>query len=179
MIQIENKSKGVILSFPQSYKEINADILRRLTNHIIPSTGKVLLALVNDCDLFKLATSFKGNKAPASSVIAIIAKADSEWLEKNHAKVGDSVIITDSELERGIHVYINSGASFASLASYIAKNEEVRTAMVKKTFTDIEGHIINNVCALEFKMVNQFDIVGFIPIDSVIDDPFKEPIKSE
>lgn len=179
MIQIENKSKGVILSFPESYKEVNASILERLTNHIVPSMGKVLLALVKDCDLFQLATSIKGNKVPASGIIAIIAKADKEWLDKNHANIGDSVIITDSELERGVHVYINSGASFASLVNYLSSNDDARLAMVGRKFTDAKGNIINRICSLEFKMVNQYDIVGFIPIDSVIDDPFRELIKSE
>lgn len=178
MIRIENKLKGVVLSFPQNYKEITADVLTTLTNHIIPSTGKILLALVKDCDLCKLAIGVKTRKVPESGVIALIAKADKKWLEDNNTKIGDSVIITDSELERGVHVFVNSGASFNSLVDYIASHENDRSLMVTNKFKDADDNVVKNLCSLEFKMVNQYDIVGFIPIDSVLNDPFKSPISN-
>lgn len=174
MITIKDEASKRMLTFPSNFDEVSAEVLKKLTNHLIIPANKVVLCLVNNIKTSDLALSVKGNKPPQCTTLSLIAKAGDKFLADNGYHVGDMAIIADSDLERGQHITINSGASFGAISSFLVRNENSRMKMIHHNFTDdATGEVIEYICTLSFKIIDSFQLVGAVTMDSHLDDPFK------
>lgn len=173
MVKIYDSTKKLMFSFPKGYDEVTAEQLKELTSHVNLPKNKVLLCLIGRYKLFDVASSVKGKKEPDVAVVSLIAKADGNWMTDCGFKIGDSAVINSSELERGSHLYINSGASYDALCKLLIKDEEFRIAAMQSKVVDSEDNPVSYIYCLEFKIVNQYDIVGSISLDAKLTDPFE------
>lgn len=172
MTKILDASKALEFNFPSTFDEITKEVLIKLTSHVRIPANKVIVCIIGNYDLFELATSIKGKKSADVSVVPLIAKADTKWLTDNGFDLGDMIVTTDSGIQNSVHLHINSGASYNSLISMLS-NEEMRMAAVGRRLKDSDGNSIERINCIEFKVMNTFDIVGAISMESTLDDPFK------
>ena len=105
-IKVNKNGKEVIVNLPTSIKEISSDFLTDVTKHIEVENNYALVAVVMGARLFDVLNPTKSKKDANTTVTALFCKKGKTFNECLDYKVGDNLIITGTDLCRGIHISI-------------------------------------------------------------------------
>lgn len=184
MLEIKSVEKNYGINFPTSLIEFTPEILKGITEDIGVSKYRAIIMLAYEVNLFKFATSIRGNKENTNAkVIPILAKINAADAEQYNYNVGDKVIIDKSTIERGVHLNIPIMIASQNATQYLIDDEKLMVNIIKgkekdATVTDpIVQTMIDNkhnsIFIVEFKIIPVGDITSTVPISSKVIDPFK------
>lgn len=176
MIKINCVKENLVFKFPQDASEISSETLVELTKNYTLGKGKVLLCLIGSYNLFALRTAIKGSKDVDTVVNPIIAKVGDDVTASFDFHVGSTAIIAPSDVERGIHVDVNCGASYSNLRRLIKTYNDFGAAIINNEIVDEDDNPVTEIYALSFKIVNAYDIAATISAGDK-NDIFVEPIQ--
>lgn len=164
MYQLKSEKANYGINIPTNPNEINADVLKTLTENIQLSKNYAILALrykVKPFDLIMGAKSQKSNVLV--SVVPLLAKVNGEI----NGNIGDRVSITSTDLQMALHISSVSVLSPDTVKNYIIADDALNKSVINKTaFADAEF-----IYLLEFKIVS-LNAIKAIIVDKVKDDPF-------
>lgn len=122
------EGKNYVLSLPTSLSEISVDYLTELANCVNLPKYHCLVAIVYKQKLIELINMAKTKKETTSSVIPVLAKIGDTNKEEETitASIGDKLIITGTDLSRGIHVNIPGNVlSLSAVMGFISADKEL------------------------------------------------------
>lgn len=128
-IKVNKNGKEVIVNLPTSIKEISSDFLTDVTKHIEVENNYALVAVVMGARLFDVLNPTKSKKDSNTTVTALFCKKGKTFNECLDYKVGDNLIITGTDLGRGIHISIKQPYNLAYIANTISSDSKVRTSI--------------------------------------------------
>lgn len=187
MLKIKNETEKISASFIQSVKEVKIEDLETLTKDINIPDGKAILCMLKSCNLAELGMSLQHNKKITIGVACLLAKINDSISEKHPFAIGDIVNIATSDLERAVHLHINTVASYDNLCRLIRmfnekKDIAAKTSGVKVVdpegryahieYVDENGKECKQVYSLEFKIVDIYSIASTVSVNSELNDPF-------
>lgn len=167
MITIKADDEIYGINFPTSLDEITPEILTKLTANINLPKNYCVIALAFNTKLFDFVAMVNGRKDTNVGVIPIMAKISDEDSAMINSSTGDRLIIYRSNLERGVHVNVNTVISSANAQSYFKRNP----TLVKDIMMD-KLHGAAKVYILEFKIIPINDISAAIKKDVTVIDSF-------
>ncbi len=193
MYYLKSKRLSYGMNIPTTLNEIAPEILTSLTKDVIVAPHYAIVALAFKTSLFEFAISINNNKKDNVKIVPIIAKTDSDLY-----KVGDRPIVASSGIELAHHVAIPTCISTNAVHGYFIRDEQLtkdsniigaanlRTECTKKQYTGnltaigitdttpsmIESDNKVSIYLLEFKIIPLNSIVGVMPGDFRLDDPF-------
>ena len=178
MLNLKNVKRGYELHIPTKFSEINFEALKDVISNVNVSEYYAVIALCQSFGTFQLATlGAKSNKDMNIPVSCNFVKAN-DPNNKINANAGDKLIISRSDLEMSVHLPINFGLSTSVIASTIEENPEVRTAL-RNGPADENGRPINELIAVEFKLVPLTAIKAVLSREKAHSDIYKSVIKEE
>lgn len=165
-LNVNGNAGKFIMNLPTEFSEISKDYLQYATKHIEVAPEYSLVALVYREKLAVILNSAKQNKEVNTSVVPVFVKAgntDTKFVK--NMKLGNTLIITGSDLAIGIHV--NSPLNSISIPNVVAvcngDNNIYKEALTNTQYC----HFV------EFKLVPNSAIKGVInPIDFPSNDPY-------
>ena len=167
MITLKSEKLDYGINLPTDLAEVNEEVLAKITANINLPKYYCIVAICKRVNLSHLILAAGGNKkysAMKVAVVPLLAKINSEDAELIKAEVGKKVVIAASELERGDHLYLSSGATDNVVNKYINEDENIRKALM---LANTEVYII------EFKIVPVNSIHGcIVKSNNILEDPF-------
>lgn len=165
-LNVNGNAGKFIMNLPTEFSEISKDYLQYATKHIEVAPEYSLVALVYREKLAVILNSAKQNKEVNTSVVPVFVKAgntDTKFVK--NMKLGNTLIITGSDLAIGIHV--NSPLNSISIPNVVAvcngDNNIYKEALTNTQYC----HFV------EFKLVPNSAIKGIIsPIETNTIDPY-------
>lgn len=191
MFILKSKNQNFGIALPTSIDEFTNDMLREATKHIELAPNYAIVAIHRKLTLFDLALTMTNNKHENRAVvIPVIAKAnipeDVDW--GRNTEIGDRVLISPMQLERGLYVSSPVGNGLTNVANYIANDDELKKELISKTY---KGNIIakgnigdaddaeivkydnqTRIIVTEFKIVPITDIYATANPKIKVEDPF-------
>lgn len=178
MLTLKNSKRGYALNIPSKFSEINFDAIKNVVSNVNVSEYYAIIALCQSFGTFQLSTvgakSSKNLNVPVSCNFVVANDPNG----KLNATTGDKVIISRSDIEMSVHLPINFGLSTSNIAATIDDCPEVRT-MLRNGPVDEEGNAINELIAIEFKLVPLSAIKATISREKAHSDIYKSVIKEE
>lgn len=167
----------VVFDFPNSISEIPEDYLAKITSGISVADNYSLVALVYFEKLSKIIITARTNKKDTKlSVTPIFVKAGNTDVEfiKN-AKMKQRLISTPTQIGLATHVKL---PGHKLNLEYFA-NTVCDSASNKVYETELANEDQRPCCFLEFKLVPNCDIMGFIDTDNKVNDDCVTVISAE
>lgn len=152
MLKLQNKKRNYELNLPTNFSEINFKDIKRVIDNVNISEHYAVVALCQSFGTFQLATLGTKNTKNLNVPVSINFIMANDPNEKLNANIGDKVIISRSDIELSVHLPITFGLSTSSIAATIEDNSEVRT-MLRDGVNDEDGNPVNEIIAVEFKLV--------------------------
>lgn len=186
MFYLKSATSNYGINIPTDVNEITAEHLKAMTEHINLAPYHCVVAQVMQVDLFKFIMS--NNTNDGVKVIPLLAKINipSDMKDPIQANIGDRLILPGSVLEHGLHAFVPTASSYGAVKGYVEKDAVLRTSLSNKTYAgnlkhkgikdyttkDVQEDCTNEVCILEFKIINLSHISGTMQLNPKIDDPF-------
>lgn len=171
MVTLTNEKRHYSVTLPTSMKELNMENLLKLVENVTLNEHYLIVGLVQKFTTMNLALlSGKKNGDVVASVTPIFIKSN-DPNSKIKATLGDRIISSRSDLERSIHLPINSGISSATLTQIIEDMQSVRT-LLTNGMCDDEGKKINELICVEFKILPLTGVYAVVNKDVKIKDEF-------
>ena len=172
MIKIKSKVAGFGINIPTDRKELTKEYFDTILNNVHLSRNHCVVALIYRDTLFSISNT---NKTTVT-VLPIIAKINDEDISSTGYLPLQQIILGNSELERGYHLYLNNNIiSPAYLNSFIRKDKELAQKIINGKVYE-ENNIDNKSCIIytvEFKIVPIVNIRATLDIESKVESPFK------
>ena len=151
MYQLSSKNKDYAINLPTDISEIDAKVLKQMTDHITVAEHYSIVAICKHVDIAQFLLANTGKKASnvLVSVVPLLAKGS------NNMPVGSKIFINRTELERGEQVYINTVASENFVYGYVEGDKE----LFQRILTNVNKE---EVYVLSFKLVPNSAIHGFV-----------------
>ena len=157
MIKLTNNvSTNKIAYIPTKLNEISADFLKTITKTINLNNYQCLVALVTKTKLFDFAAYIGNpNTNREFSVTPILAKINNVADLPISVEVGDKIITSRSEIERGIHISVPTMCSSTRLSAFIQEDKELFKKLLTGQLMDEEGVNIaqKTIYIVEFKIL--------------------------
>ena len=157
MIKLTNNvSTNKIAYIPTKLNEISADFFKTITKTINLNNYQCLVALVTKTKLFDFAAYIGNpNTNREFSVTPILAKINDVADLPISVKVGDKIITSRTEIERGIHISVPTMCSSTRLSAFIQEDKELFKKILTGQLMDEEGVNIaqKTICIVEFKIL--------------------------
>ena len=157
MIKLTNNvSTNKIAYIPTKLNEISADFLKTITKTINLNNYQCLVALVTKTKLFDFAAYIGNpNTSREFSVTPILAKINNTADLPISVEVGDKIITSRSEIERGIHISVPTMCSSTRLSAFIQEDKELFKKILTGQLMDEEGVNIaqKTIYIVEFKIL--------------------------
>lgn len=165
-LKVNGNAGKFTLNLPTMFKEVTNEYMDNAVKHIAVAPEYSLIALVYREKLAVVLNSAKQNKEMNTSVVPVFIKAgttDSKFIK--NIKLGNTLIVTGSDLAIGIHV--NSPLNSLSIPNIVAVCEGDNN-VYKEAITSTEYcHFV------EFKLVPNSAIKGIIhPAEYKMIDPY-------
>lgn len=174
MVQLFSQEQSYLINVPTSLSEISAEYLQKVTDHIHVAEHFAIVALVLTTKLSEYCYTINNpnGKAPTIGVTPILVKFNSNEAT-SHLKVGDIVIISDTDLERGNHLNVPSIITSDRVGAYLMSDAKYIKDIQIGEAKDDKGNRIGDsmVKLLQFKVVPVCDIhASYGHVDSIVDD---------
>ena len=181
MFKVKSKKQDYAINFRTEITEINSECLREITNGVKLPKHYAIVALCFKTNLFNYVAMLRSNKKNNSAyVVPLMAAANEEDLKEINVSIGDKLIIDRSALERGSHINLPTVISSTKAMDYFAADNDLAKAIMTKNPTGLNVEITEeelkenkNIIVMEFKIVPVNDISASVPVNFVINDPFK------
>lgn len=157
MIKLTNNvSTNKIAYIPTKLNEISADFLKTITKTINLNNYQCLVALVTKTKLFDFAAYIGNpNTNREFSVTPILAKINNTADLPISVEVGNKIITSRTEIERGVHISVPTMCSSTRLSAFIQEDKELFKSILKGNLLDEEGNNIakETIYIVEFKIL--------------------------
>lgn len=153
--QVKTPNGVYNVNLPTNFSEVSKDYLRYATEHIQVAPEYSLVALIYRERLAVILNSSKQNKELNTSVVPVFVKAgktDSNFI--NNMQLGDTIIITGSDLSIGVHV--NSVLNVLSIPNIVAMCKDDSNSYKNALKNSDYCHFV------EFKLVPNSAIKGIL-----------------
>lgn len=171
MIELSNDKIKLGIKLPTDVDEITAEMLEQLTAQVKLGKGYAIIALCYEVNFMNLIFTKKQQKA--TRVYTKVAKlnGDSDFID---VKVGDVIAISQSSIEMGQHIHINSVASEKCILAYLLdKARLTKPSATAVTPADLEDIDSRNFLLMEFKVIPIRDIRAAFDYSVKLVDPFE------
>lgn len=157
MIKLTNNvSTSKIAYIPTKLNEISADFLKTITKTINLNNYQCLVALVTKTKLFDFAAYIGNpNTSREFSVTPILAKINNTADLPISVEVGNKIITSRSEIERGVHISVPTMCSSTRLSAFIQEDKELFKKILTGQLMDEKGVNIAQmtIYIVEFKIL--------------------------
>lgn len=157
MIKLTNNvSTNKIAYIPTKLNEISADFLKTITKTINLNNYQCLVALVTKTKLFDFAAYIGNpNTNREFSVTPILAKINNTADLPISVEVGNKIITSRTEIERGVHISVPTMCSSTRLSAFIQEDKELFKKILTGQLMDEEGTNIaqKTIYIVEFKIL--------------------------
>lgn len=192
MIEIKSEKKNYSIVLPTDIKEFTPEVLNNITANVQLPKWHGIIALCYRTKLFDIAINVTQKKEQTLTIHVLLAKASSEDLENINAAVGNKLVLDRSTIERGIHLSLPTMIGVNNVSNYIREDDALRQRLLKggdgsddtvgrSLVTDTKAKSEKRlsdaspeVYVVEFKIIPLSDVSASIPVDAVINDPFKK-----
>lgn len=181
MYLIKGKKENYGINVPTSLDELTPSVLEKIVEEINIPKNYCIVALACKTKLFSLASSVSSNKDQNLSVVPLLAKINVEHPTNDTPKVGDSLIINRSDLERSTQLYNITNACSAKVRSYLVNDNNLVKDIMTGAYDSATGNGMNkglvsanskSIYLLEFKIVPVCDIRAFFKVGIKPNDNF-------
>ena len=157
MIKLTNNvSTNKIAYIPTKLNEISADFLKTITKTINLNNYQCLVALVTKTKLFDF-SAYIGNPNTSRefSVTPILAKINNTADLPISVEVGNKIITSRTEIERGVHISVPTMCSSTRLSAFIQEDKELFKKILTGQLMDEKGVNIAQmtIYIVEFKIL--------------------------
>lgn len=178
MLTLKNSKRGYELHVPSKFSELDFEAISNVIANVNVSEHYAVIALCQSFGAFQLSTlGAKSNKDTNVPVSCNFVKAN-DPNNKIKAVPGDKVIMSRSDIEMAVHLPMNFGLSTANIAATVEDCPDVRT-MLRNGPIDENGKLINELIAVEFKLVPLSAIRAVVSKTQPHTDIYKSVIKAE
>ena len=141
MIKLTNNvSTNKIAYIPTKLNEISADFLKTITKTINLNNYQCLVALVTKTKLFDFAAYIGNpNTSREFSVTPILAKINNTADLPISVEVGNKIITSRTEIERGVHISVPTMCSSTRLSAFIQEDKELFKKILTGQLMDEEN----------------------------------------
>ena len=157
MIKLTNNvSTNKIAYIPTKLNEISADFLKTITKTINLNNYQCLVALVTKTKLFDFAAYIGNpNTSREFSVTPILAKINNTADLPISVEVGNKIITSRTEIERGVHISVPTMCSSTRLSAFIQEDKELFKKILTGQLMDEKGVNIAQmtIYIVEFKIL--------------------------
>ena len=157
MIKLTNNvSTNKIAYIPTKLNEISADFLKTITKTINLNNYQCLVALVTKTKLFDFAAYIGNpNTSREFSVTPILAKINNTADLPIAVEVGNKIITSRTEIERGVHISVPTMCSSTRLSAFIQEDKELFKKILTGQLMDEKGVNIAQmtIYIVEFKIL--------------------------
>ena len=175
MINLRNTKRNYEVSYPTKFSELDFEKILNVVKNINVSEHYAIIALCQSFTPFSLATlGAKQNKDMAVPVSANFVRAN-DPNNKLHAKEGDKIIISRSDLEMSVHLPVRFGLSTATIAD-ILQDDPKTVTMLRQNPIDEKGNLVKEIIIVEFKLVPISAIKATFDKSVTITDGYKTTI---
>lgn len=173
MVTLISEKSKISVTLPTSMKEVNMEDILKLVENVNLSEHYLIVGLIQRFSTMNLCLlDGKSGKDVVASVTPVFIKSN-DPNNKLNAKLGDRVISSRSDIERSIHLPINTGLSSSTITTIIEDEPSVRTAL-RKGLTDDKGELVKEVICVEFKILPLTSVYAVVEKDVKITDAFKK-----
>lgn len=176
MIKIVNEN-GIGINFPQSVDEISIVNLQKMTSNISLAKHYAVVIIAAKTNIFNLCATIgsKSNKEHVLNAVPILAKINDDY--DIPFKIGETILIDRTSLERGQHVAIKSMISSNAARIFISNNPTIYKNALEHNYNKfVENYdkdkTSTDIIIIEAKIVPVSDIKGSIKKEKVV-DPFE------
>lgn len=175
MLKLRNQKGNFEIAVPTSLKEVKFDDLNELTKAVELSEHFAIIAITQAISPLNLALVAKNPEKDVMTSVSVHFLRANDPKEKIHAKTGDKVITTRSDLERAIHLSVPCGISMDSVCSCIEEDSKVRTQMTQGII-DEKGEYVKQIITVSFKIIPLTSIYATIDRGVIVKDAYKTTI---
>ena len=186
MLTLESKLVNYKISIPQHLSEIPEDYFENVAKNINLPKHYAIIALARKVRFYDFVMTINNSKVTGRSTdIAILAKINSDSYPDSW-KIGQHIIIDESDLVRGTQINLPSILTYSNIADFLVTDENLSKKNEPGTRNTLIGNILGGIAKDEngnllkdypiyffsFKIIPVSAIHGTVERENSFKDPF-------